>query len=400
MPDLLFYAADLAWPATIAMAWLAGEMCHRYGGLPRVSVYGVLGFVAAQVGYLPHSESSSVVLLAHLAFGLVLFEFGYRINLNWLRTNPWIGVTGLAESVGSFAAVWACAQWFGATMMTSLLLASLMLATSPAGILSVVNEQRSSGQVTERILHLTALNCVLSVFAFNVILGFWVFQSSGSLWHAISSSLLVLLVSSALGALFGLLVPIVLRRLGLLAPDATIAFALAVILLVSIAHSGKLSPVLATLSCGLVARHSRVALSQTQRNFGVLGELLSVLLFVYVASTLQWRHMVVGAELAMLLILARLLTKILVPAVCARVGGISWRKGALTGMALAPISVFAILMLEQARYLGMGLVDDLAPLAVVALLFDVVGPAFTQCALLWAKETPAPHVQPHTALET
>ncbi len=400
MPDLLLNAADLAWPITIALAWIVGEVGSRYTGLPRISLYGVLGFAAAQTGYLPHSESSSVVLLANIAFGLVLFEFGYRINLNWLRTNPWIGVTGLAESIGTFAAVFACAQWYGTALMTSLLLASLMMATSPAGILNVINEQRSSGQVTERILHLTALNCVLAVFAFKVILGFWVFQSSGSLWHAVSSSLSVLLVSATLGAFFGILVPAILRALGLLAPDATIAFALTVILLVSITHTSKLSPVLATLTFGLVARHSRVALSQTQRNFGALGELLSVLLFVYVTSTLQWRHIMVGAELAMLLVLVRFVTKMCASALFARVGGITWRKGALTGMALAPISVFVVLMLEQARYLGLGLVDDLAALAAVTLVLEVLGPIITQHALVWAKETPVPHSHPSTAVET
>jgi hypothetical protein len=38
------------------------------------------------------------LLLADLAFGLILFELGYRINLRWLRTNPWIGVSSLAEA--------------------------------------------------------------------------------------------------------------------------------------------------------------------------------------------------------------------------------------------------------------------------------------------------------------
>ena len=39
-------------------------------------------------------------MLADVAFGLILFELGYRINLRWLRTNPWIGVSGLVEVAG------------------------------------------------------------------------------------------------------------------------------------------------------------------------------------------------------------------------------------------------------------------------------------------------------------
>jgi hypothetical protein len=52
--------------------------------------------------------------MANVAFGLILFEFGYRINLRWLRTNPWIGITGLLESGLSFIVVFAIAQWYGA----------------------------------------------------------------------------------------------------------------------------------------------------------------------------------------------------------------------------------------------------------------------------------------------
>ena len=48
-------------------------------------------------------------------------------------------------------------------LLAALLLASLAMSTSPAAIVRVVNEQRSSGQVTERVLHLTAVNCVLAV---------------------------------------------------------------------------------------------------------------------------------------------------------------------------------------------------------------------------------------------
>jgi hypothetical protein len=36
------------------------------------------------------------------------------------------------------------------------MLASLSMATSPATVVRVINEQRSSGQVTERVLHLCA----------------------------------------------------------------------------------------------------------------------------------------------------------------------------------------------------------------------------------------------------
>ena len=69
-------------------------------------------------------------------------------------------------------------------------------------------------------------------------------------------------------------------------------------------------------------------------------------------------------------------------------GGVTWRKGALTGVALAPMSVFVILLLEQTKSMGIVLVDELAALAAMTLLMEVLGPIFTQYALVWANETP------------
>lgn len=390
MPDLLPLSYQLAWPFALAFAWAAGEFAFRLTGLPRISVYGLAGFLFGNLssGMLPRSEADLVMLLANVAFGLILFELGYRINLRWLRTNPWIALTSLAETAATFAAVYAVAVWFGMQPLSALLLASLAMATSPAGILRVANEQRSSGQVTERVLHLSALNCVLATFAFKVIVGIGVFQTSGSLPQAAWNSLAVLAVSAGLGGLLGMAVPALLRRLGSVSGDATVAFAIAVILLVAVTHTLRFSPLLATLTFGLAARYRRVALSQAQRNFGVMGDLLTVVLFFFVATTLSWQQVTQGMAFGLAVVGTRFVSKIFGTALFARPSGISWRKGVLTGMALAPMSVFAVLLLEQTRHLGVDLAGDLAPLAAIVLLLGVIGPIITQRALILAKETP------------
>jgi Kef-type K+ transport system membrane component KefB len=201
MIDITTFAADLAWPITILIAWFAGELGHLWLRLPRISVYAVVGFALApsQLGLLPNGSSDSMLLLANIAFGLILFESGHRINLRWLRTNPWIGATSLTEAILTFGAVYALGNWFNLSATMSLLLAALSMATSPATVIRVINEQRSSGQVTERVLHLSVLNCVLAVFAFKIVVGLVVFKTSGSVWQATYNSLIVLSASAALG---------------------------------------------------------------------------------------------------------------------------------------------------------------------------------------------------------
>ena len=397
MDEWISAASQLSWPLALVASWMAGELAHRLTGVSRISVYGIAGFLVGNLavklqGPIDHSP---FLLLADLGFGLILFELGYRINLRWLRANPWILATALAEAGATFAAVWFAAAGFGVSSLGCGLLGALAMATSPAGLVRVLNEEGAGGQVSERALHLSALNCVAAVFVFNLIVGVKVFQTSGDLLHAAGASLLVLAASAILGFVAGLLVPLWLRGMGRISglggsgggQDATLAFALAVLLLVAATHVLKLSPVLAALSFGLAARHRRSALGVAQRNFGALGDLLSVLLFVFAASIVSWDHVAEGLLLGALLVLVRLLVKVGVCAAFARPSGVSVRKGALSGLALAPMGVFAVLMLEQTRRLGVDLSHGLAPLAAMALLLQVLGPMITQRALAWAHET-------------
>ncbi|MDE2398383.1 MAG: cation:proton antiporter, partial [Burkholderiales bacterium] len=324
-----------------------------------------------------------------VAFGLVLFEFGYRINLLWLRANPWLVASGVLEALATLVAVFALARAGGIEPLMSMLLAALAMSTSPVTVMRVVNERRCSGQVTERLLHLTAINFLLAVFAFKVVVGIWTFQSSGSVWQAASNSLVVVAVSVGLGCAFGLAVPALQRRVVEPGSDATVAFALGVLLLVALAHAMHYSPVVAALAFGLVARHRRVVFSRAQRNFGALGDVLVVFLFVYIASRLDASRMAEGIGLAAALVGARLLTKTLGVTLFAHLSGVSWRKGFLSGLALAPTSVFLLLLMEQGHPLGIDLVGQFAALAAATLALELVGPAITQFALKCAGEATA-----------
>ena len=393
MPELLSLLTSLAWPLAIVLAWLAGEFGQRFTGLPRISFYGLVGFAlgSAQLGALPAPDLGPIALLANIAFGLVLFELGNRINLRWLLTNPWIGVAGLVEAGLTFVAVYIVASLFGSSQITALLMAALSMATSPATVVRVINEQRSSGQMTERVLHLSALNCVLAVFAFNAIIGFWIFRTYDAVGEAVWQSLVMLAGSLLAGAIFGVIVPALLRAAGNAQQDATVAFALAVILLVSICDRTGLSPVVAALAFGLTVRTRRVAFNQTQRNFGALGEVLTVLLFVYAASTIDWLLVRDAFWMALVVVTVRMLAKVGGVTAFAHLSGITWRKGALTGLGLAPLAVFVILLLEHARYSGVQVVEELRAMAAVTMLLEVFGPIIIQRALVWAREAPESH---------
>lgn len=381
---------ELAWAVVVLLAWAAGELMRGTWKLPRICTYAVVGFIAgpSQSGLLPDISSGNVLLLANIAFGLILFEAGHRLNLRWLHHNRWLAAASVIEASSTFAAVYWVARQFEVPVTSASLLAALSMASSPATVLRVVNELRSSGQVTERALHLSVLNCMMAVFVFKLLVGYRIFQTSGSVMEAGYNSLMVLLLSATIGSAFGMALPALLRVLRRTRNDATIAFSIAVILLVALTHYLKQSPVLATLAFGVVARHRRIVLGRAERGFGSLGEVLAVLLFVSVASSIHWDLASGGWLLGLALVLTRSATKIISLWCLARPSGVAFRKGALTGLAMSPFSVFVILVLEQTRHLGINLIDQLAPLAAAALLLEVAGPILTQLALHAAREVP------------
>ncbi len=388
---MIIAIGNLIWPLCIAIAWVAGEFGHRYTRLPRICIYGLVGFSLGhgQAGIL-QPDSHAIQLLVNLAFGLVLFELGYRINLRWLVTNPWMGAISLSESIATFLGLLVVTHWLDIPLPSALLISAIGVSSSPAAILRVCNELRSSGQVTERLLHLAACNTVLAALLFKLVLGLWLFNNSGDLLESLRSSILVLFISTALGTAFGIWVPMLLRALSRSHSnsDPTVAFALAVIVLVAVTHTFLLSPIIACLVFGLVARHRRLSLSTTQRNFGVLGDLLTILLFTYVVVPLDWRNVVAGAGAGAVLILARQAIKVGVVTLLSPSSGVPFRKGLLAGIGLAPMSVFAIMLLEQNRHLGLGPANELAALAFITLMMEILGPVLTQRCLHMANEVP------------
>lgn len=381
--------SEVSWPIALLIAWIAGEAGNRWLRLPRISCYGLAGFLMAanQGGFISNPSAGSAVVLANFALGLFLFELGYRINFDWLRVNPWLAVNGVAVAIGTFFAVFFVARLFDLAMVPSLLLASMAMSSSPASLLRVINDARANGQVTERSLHFTAINCVLAVVFFKAIMGYWVLESVGSITMALWSGIVVVLVSAAVGTLFGVAMPMLLRRFGQLTRSATVVLAIAVLLLTALMHALKLSPFLAALAFGFVVRQRRVILPQAQQHFGVLGDLLVVFLFVFVAAMLDWREVMSGLGLALIVIAVRFVVQAGASVALAHFTGTTWDKGLYTGLALTPMSVFAILLFEQAISFNTSVPIEVGGFAALALLLEVLGPVAAHVAFTRAGET-------------
>jgi Kef-type K+ transport system membrane component KefB len=377
----------IAWPLMLLAAWLAGEWLYRRWQLPRVCAYGAVGLLLGGVGLSQGVASRETQgFMANVALSLTLFELGYRVNPRWFRHNPWVLIAGIVQALVTFGMVFWIAGFFSVAIDHRLVLAALCVATSPAGVMRVTHELRSAGQVTERLVHLCALNCLIAVLLLKMIIGYWHIETSGNLGKAAFDSIYVIALSLVAGAAFGVVAPW-LNRLATSSQATTVTFAIAVLLLSGVAQSLHLSPLLAALAFGAIARERRIMLSHAQRNFGALGDVLAVFLFVFAGSLLLWSGLLTSLLLGVAVLLTRTASHTLVNLSIARVSGTTFRKGALTGLALMPMSVFALLLLEESRAYGFELARDSLPVIVgLLMLLEVVGPLATQRALLLARE--------------
>lgn len=377
----------VAWPVMLLAAWLAGEWVFSRWRVPRVCAYSAVGLVLASVGASREVAShGTLAFVANVALALTLFELGYRINPRWFRHNPWVLAAGIAQALLTFGAVFWVAGRFGVATDLRLVLAALCVVTSPAAVMRVTHELRSSGQVTERLLHLCALNCLIAVLLLKLVVGYWHLETSGNLGQAAFASVYVIVLSLVIGAGFGVIAPI-LNRLATGSQGTTVTFAFLVLLLTGVAQSLHLSPLLAALALGVMARERRVMLSHAQRNFGALGDVLAVFLFVFIGSLLSWSDLPAALALGVTALAARTGVHMLVNVSLARASGTTFRKGALTGVALMPMSAFALLLLEESRLYGFDLARESLPVIVgLLVLLDVIGPLVTHRSLMWAGE--------------
>ncbi len=389
MDDLPVLIPFIAWPVLLLLAWVVGERLYSLWKVPRVSSYVAVGLLAGLAGQPGlHVGHVGFSLLANVALALVLFELGYRINLRWFRHNPWVLAVGLVESLITFGLVYWASGWFELAWEVRLIVAALAVSASPAGIVRVANELRGAGQVTERVMHLCAINCLVAVMLVKIVVGSWHLSTSGDWVAAGLGSVYSLFIAVALGGALGVLVPTLMRLPEMRSNGATVLFALAVLLLTMTAFALKVSPLLAALSFGIVARERRVQLTNAQRDFGSVGDLLGMFLFVYVAVLIDWSHVWGTLGIAVVLLALRVASKVVCNLAVARLSGITPRKGWLTGLALTPMSAFAILLLEQSRLYGFEpAVAAFAALAAMMALQELLGPWVTQRSLMAAQET-------------
>ena len=222
---------------TLAILLMAGLVSEVVAGLLRVPRMVVLVGAGAVLGpdvagwvELP-LDSVAIQILLTLGVSLIPFYGGLNLRFGVLRpvalglgllAVPGVLLTALVT--GSVAAL-----AFDVPMEAGLLVGAVLSPTDPAILIPLFERLRIRAKVTQTIIAESALNDVTgAVLALS--LAAFVIEGSGSLTGPLEEFLLDLLVSTALGTVFGVALALAIstRRIGIWRESPTIAVLLVV----------------------------------------------------------------------------------------------------------------------------------------------------------------------------
>lgn len=373
---------------TLVIAALLGEFVYRWLRLPRVVGYAAVGTIvsALDLGLGPGLKPG-LRSIVDLALALLLFELGSRINLRWLRTNPWLLATSLAEATLAFVAVYLALSAMGTDTRTATAIAAIAIGTSPAVVMRVASEFDASGQVTERMIVLTGLNTFYAVLASKFVFGWLHAEYVGSLVRAFAHPLYLLAGSAIVAALLAFSVSLIARRLDLRNENSTLLLLGMILLALSITKMANLSTLLVPLLAGVMLRNSTERPWIWPRHFGTAGGALVLLLFVVTGSVWSVDTLLAGAALGATVIVARIAAKLVATTLLAAPSGISLRQGIALGITLMPMSGAALVMMVELQNLYPEFASHLTAVVFSAIAFlELIGPIAVHLALRWVNE--------------
>lgn len=376
--------------ATLVGGLICGELFRRVLRLPRITGYVLTGLVLGPgvLNLVDEDLRESARILLQVALGLILFELGSRLDYQWLRRNPWLLATSVAESLLSFAAVYFVLAVLGVTRLHALVAAAIGVATAPSVLLMVIHDQRADGPLTEQALSLTALNNAFAVLLVTMLLAHLHLEYQAGLHVVLLHPVYLLIGSLLLGWLASILVLVLARWLGK-REDLQFVMLVGVILLtVGCALALKLSVLIGLLALGVMARNRDRHHSLLPVEFGTAAQFFFVGLFVLAGTYVSPKDLVAAGWVALAYVGARLVGKLLGIALFAPLSGLRLRKAGLLGLTLTPMAGVAVVLVQATTQVYPAFGEELAEIVLSAvLMLAIVGPALVQLALRVAGET-------------
>ena len=253
--------------------------------------------------------------------------------------------------------------------------------------MAMIGQIKARGQVTNRLLMLTALNVTLTVLTAHAVLGF-IHHSYGNDWitaicHPLYQFSGSLLVAYLLAKSFYWL----RRCFDPAREQSALMLFIFLALAMTLLQALKLPALLAPLLAGIIVKHSDPRPHLWPQHFGSVGGVMVILLFVIIGASLNWRSLQTGVWIALLLIAARGGAQLLGVLLTGKPSGLSLRQSLALGISLAPMSGVAFVLAADIGQIFPALNDELEPVVMgMIFILEILGPILMQRSLRWIDE--------------
>lgn len=390
LPSWPLPLGELFWLGTLLLlAGITGEAVDRWFKQPRLLGWVIVGLVLGPHGTGAISESvlASMNGVVQLATGILLFELGQRVDFSWLKTNPKLLGTSILESGLAFAVIFFVVEGSGESVIFAAVIAAVGASTSPAVVLTIIRDLRAQGQVTERLLLLTALNSTYSFVTVTLLLAPLATEYRGDWMNILGHPAYLVFGSLAFAALFAAATNRLLKILGRSEDAQFISIVALLVLAVWATMALQLSIPLTLLGYGTMLRTFDSERHFVSLNFGRLGRLSIILLFAASAAMIDPRGIMGGIGLAIAVIIGRFIGKALGVFAYAKSSGLTYRKAWFLSLGLTPKSGLAVILISQTVLLYPAFSQELIGVLMSAILIlELLGPPLMQMAIIRAGE--------------
>lgn len=377
---------------TLGVLFLAGLALDAFGRIvhiPRVTLLILLGALLGPpvLDVLPDPLAGANDLYAAAALTMVAFLLGGSLKRDKLVMHgSAIMATSLSVVTCSIVIVSVGLVLAGVPLVLALLLGGISAATAPAATRDVIHQSGYTGRFATNILGIVAIDDAWGLLGFSVIL-----TVCSALIGDVTPSIILHGLWEAGGAILlgvGLGVPVAYLTGRLKSGEPTLLEAVGVVLLCSgLALWLNVSFLLTGMVCGMVvvnfAQHHERPFNEIER----IEWPFVLLFFVMAGASLEVHLLKQVGVIGLIYIGLRMVARIIGGLVGSQIAGQSRQEGALTGLALMPQAGVAIGMALVASDRFPAYSEQILAITIAStIIFEIIGPLFTQYALKKANQ--------------
>lgn len=375
----------------ILLAGLAGGRVAQQFKLPAVTGYLLAGFILGPsvMNLVTPEINHSMTLVTEFAIGLLSVSVGMELHRHVLKNN---GRTLLTISIGntmiSLILVTLATYFIGLSFSQAIILGVVSLTVSPAGVMEIVKERKTSGPMTRMLLNLVALDNLISITLFGLVLS--LVQASMQPTFVYTDVIISIVRDIGLGLLIGVFTGFVFAYFleKQLLQDKLLVIIISVIMVNNgLAELFNLSPVLMCIFTGIAITNltnNRVRVASTFERINLPVNVMFL--------TLSGAHIEIGiiykvGLIGLAYILARLIGRAGGAYLFAQVTDLDKKAKQNIGLGLVPQAGIAIGLVTIAEQTLPSMAGTLSGVLLTGVIFfEVIGPLIVETGLSRAGE--------------